>query len=90
MPDASHTDDAGRASDEAFECSYCDRVFAEQEWRALHHGIEHPGRLGDEERAAYEAAHEAETEELRLFRLKALAALVLLYFLFVMAYAVFA
>jgi hypothetical protein len=73
-----------------FDCRYCGRRFAREEWLALHRGLDHEGReLTTEERAAFEAAREAEDYELRLFRLKALAALVVLYFGFVMAYAVF-
>jgi hypothetical protein len=72
---------------ETFDCPYCDRRFAREAWRDLHRGQEHGARLDDTERAAYEAAHDAEAEEIRLFRLKALAVLVLVYFGFLMVYA---
>ena len=71
----------------AFECPYCDRRFAREAWRDLHLGLEHAGRLDAGERAAYEAAHDAEAEEIRMFRLKALAVLVLVYFGFLLVYA---
>jgi hypothetical protein len=71
-----------------FGCPYCDRRFAREDWLALHEGLDHEPALSAEERAAYEAALDAEREQLRLFRYKALGALVLLYFGFVILYAV--
>jgi hypothetical protein len=71
----------------AFECPYCDRRFARETYRDLHLGGEHEELLDAGERAAYEAAHDAEVEEIRLFRLKALAVLVLVYFGFLVVYA---
>ena len=70
-----------------FECPYCDRRFAREAWCDLHRGLEHGSRLDAAEREAYEAAYEAEAEEVRLFRLKALAVLVLVYFGFLLVYA---
>ncbi len=75
-------------SEGPFDCRYCGQRFTREEWLALHRGLEHDG-LTAEEQAAFEAAREAENKQLRLFRLKALGALVALYFGFVMAYAVF-
>jgi hypothetical protein len=72
---------------ETFDCPYCDRRFARETYRDLHLGQEHGERLDADERAAYEAAHDAEAEEIRLFRLKALAVLVLVYFGFLVVYA---
>ena len=54
-------------------------------WRCGH---EHRDELDDDRLAAFEEAYEAEQDEIRLFRLKALGALVLLYFGFLMVYAV--
>jgi hypothetical protein len=93
----STTDDAGAdgvefapESEAPFDCRHCGRRFARERWLALHRGLDHEDQgLTAEERAAFEAARQAEDDELRLFRLKALGALVLLYFGFVMAYAVF-
>ena len=87
-----NADDAPDATDEdaPFTCAYCGRDFAYRQWLALHRGIEHDDRLDEEERTAYEDALDEEREDLRLFRLKALAVLVLVYFGFIMAYAVFA
>lgn len=72
---------------ETFDCPYCDRRFAREAYRDLHRGQEHGERLDEAERAAYEAAHDAEAEEIRMFRLKALAVLVVVYFGFLMVYA---
>lgn len=71
------------------DCQYCERTFATEELLALHKGHRHDERLDEEERAAYEAAYRAETDTLRVYRLKAVAALVLLYFGFLFAYAFF-
>ena len=79
--------DAEASDAETFDCPYCDRRFAREEYRDLHRGQEHGSRLDDAEREAYEAAHDAETEQIRLFRLKALAVLVLVYFGFLLVYA---
>jgi CRISPR/Cas system-associated protein Cas10 (large subunit of type III CRISPR-Cas system) len=76
-----------RGPAEGFDCSYCGRRFAREAYRDLHLGQEHEERLDDTEREAYEAAHDAEAEEIRLFRLKALAVLVLVYFGFLVVYA---
>lgn len=72
------------------ECGYCGRRFVDREVLALHRGQEHPERLGSDEREAFETARAAETAALRRFRLKALAALVFIYFGFLFAYSVFA
>jgi len=77
----------GEVTGAASECPYCDRRFARAAWRDLHLGLEHAERLDDGERAAYEAAHDAEAEEIRMFQLKALAVLVLVYFGFLLVYA---
>lgn len=71
------------------DCKYCGRAFPTEDLRALHRGQEHADRLNEDERAAYEAAYEAETDALRRYRLNAVAALVLLYFGFLYAYALF-
>ena len=79
--------DEGDETRGTFDCPYCDRRFARESYRDLHLGQEHEGRLGASEREAYEAAHDAEAEAIRLFRLKALAVLVLVYFGFLVVYA---
>jgi hypothetical protein len=81
-------DDAeGDAATDA-TCEHCGDRFPSERLRDLHRGLEHYPDLDDDERDAYETAYEAETEDLRSFRLRALAVLVLLYFGFLMTYAV--
>jgi len=72
---------------EVYECRYCSRPFAREEWLALHRGLDHPAALDDEEVAAFRAAHDDEESELGNFRLRALGALVLVYFFLLMVYA---
>jgi hypothetical protein len=69
------------------DCPYCGERFGRERYRDLHLGQAHADALSAEEAAAHEAAEEAEREELRLFRLKALAALVAVYFGFLLLYA---
>lgn len=69
-------------------CDYCGRQFAREEWLALHRGLDHADALDASERAAFESAYEAEEDDLRFFRLQALAALVALYFGFLIVYTV--
>ena len=84
-------DAAGTAPDGTtagtFDCPYCGRRFAREGYRDLHLGQVHADRLDAAERAAYEEARDAEAEEIRMFRLKALAVLVLVYFGFLIVYA---
>jgi hypothetical protein len=75
-------------SEPVYECEHCGRPFAREEWRALHRGLEHASHLDDEEVAQFRAAYEDEQESIRMFRLKALATLVVLYFTLLMIYAV--
>lgn len=76
------------AREGASVCSYCGRPFADERLLALHRGQTHRGELGDNERAAFEDAYADEQAEIREFRLKALGALVLLYFGFLIVYAI--
>ncbi|KAB7514931.1 C2H2-type zinc finger protein [Halosegnis rubeus] len=70
------------------DCPYCDRTFVQESYRDLHLGHRHEGRLTTRERAAFERAYEREEDDLTLFRYKALGLLVLVYFGFLLAYAV--
>lgn len=70
------------------DCEYCGAPHADEELLALHRGLEHPERLTGAQRDAFETAYEREQDEIRRFRLIALGALVLLYFLLFMTYAV--
>jgi hypothetical protein len=69
-------------------CDRCGRPFTDETHLALHRGLEHPESLSESELAAYETAQQEEIEALRRFRLLALAALVAMYFGFLMTYAV--
>jgi hypothetical protein len=73
-----------------YACDRCGRPFAAESRLALHRGLAHRTDLSPAEREAFEAARDEEVADLRRFRLLALAALVLLYFGFLFAYAVFA
>jgi len=70
------------------DCPYCDRTFTDETYRNLHLGHRHEQRLSTDERAAFERAYEQEEDEITLFRYKALGLLVLVYFGFLLAYAV--
>lgn len=73
---------------DAPQCSYCGEAFPTEELRDLHRGLEHYDALDDAEREAFDDAYISETKRLRSFRLRALAALVLVYFGFLFAYAI--
>jgi hypothetical protein len=78
------------ANDDAAVCAYCGRPFVREEYLALHRGLEHGTEIDETEREAFETAHDEEYEDIRLFRLKVVLALVIIYFGFVMVYAVVA
>ena len=83
------TDPAAEApSDErTHDCPYCGRPFAREEYRTLHVGLDHHEACTDAEVEAFREAYREENEELRLFRLKAVGGLVLLYFGFLFTYS---
>lgn len=82
------TDLEYEARSDAAVCEHCGASFADEELLALHCGHDHPDAIDETTQEAFETAYGAEQEEIRLFRLKALGALVLLYFGFLMVYAV--
>ncbi|WP_262174564.1 DNA-binding protein [Haloarcula laminariae] len=71
-------------------CEYCGHPFPTHDRLVLHRGVEHPGQLDAAEEEAFTEAYAVENDELETFRLKALVVLVLLYFAFIMLYAIFA
>jgi hypothetical protein len=75
------------APDEPATCEYCGECFVEDDLLALHRGQAHENELSDAEIEAYREARESERDEVRLFRLQALAALVAIYFGFIFVYA---
>jgi uncharacterized C2H2 Zn-finger protein len=67
-------------------CPYCGRPFRTERLRALHVGDAHDRDCTDDQRLAYEEAQEAEREDLFVFHLKVVAALVALYAFFFLTY----
>ncbi|MFC6988269.1 C2H2-type zinc finger protein [Haloplanus sp. GCM10025708] len=78
------------ADAEAHVCSYCGRPFAREKYLVLHRGLAHPDDVSDGERDAYERAYAEEQADIDRFRIVALGVLVVIYFGFLFAYAVFA
>ena len=72
---------------DAVVCDRCGHPFATETLLALHRGQAHTDDLSDEEIAAFEAAYEDEQADIRLFRLKAIGLLILVYFGFLIVYA---
>ena len=75
------------APDRPAVCEHCGDCFADERLLALHRGRSHREALTDDESEAYREARAEERDEVRLFRLKALAALLALYFGFIYVYA---
>ena len=75
------------APDQPAVCEHCGDRFADERLLALHRGRSHYEALTQSESEAYREARAEEREEVRLFRLKALAALLALYFGFIYVYA---
>lgn len=76
-----------RGDESPVRCPYYGQPFHERRLRTLHCGLEHPDRLSDRERAAFERAYLEEGAEIRRFRLYALGTLILIYFLMLFLYA---
>jgi hypothetical protein len=76
------------ADETAHECPYCERPFSDEQLLALHLGVDHGDSIDDDERAAFEAAHDDESDALRRHRIAAIGLLVLLYFGLLIIYAV--
>lgn len=72
----------------AAACPHCGRPFRAERVRDLHVGEAHEADCTDDERAAYEAAREAERDDLFYFHLKVVAALGVLYSVVVLVYMV--
>ncbi|MFC6717298.1 C2H2-type zinc finger protein [Natrialbaceae archaeon GCM10025810] len=84
-PEARREDDDSRRP---IRCPYCDRPFRTRRLRTLHAGLEHPERLTDDQREAFESASREDDAAIRRFRVKALGMVVLSYFSFLFVYAV--
>lgn len=81
---------ATRGDESAVRCPYCGHPFHERRLRTLHCGLEHPDQLSDEDQAAFERSYLKESEEIRRFRLYAIGAVVVVYFVMLFLYAVVA
>ncbi|MFC6836341.1 C2H2-type zinc finger protein [Halomarina ordinaria] len=86
-PVRTRTNEADVSTTPPFDCEFCERRFAHEEWLVLHRGLEHGDRLSEAEYERFQETYEDEEEELNLFRLKALALLVFVYFGFLITYA---
>lgn len=71
-------------------CEYCGFPLPDETQHELHLGLEHYGQLSEEQREAFVAAYQAEEASLNRFRIIALGGLVLLYFGFLIVYALLA
>ena len=71
-------------------CEYCERPFATTDRLVLHKGLEHVRILTEPEKEAFRATRADEEDDLRMLRLKALGMLIILYFGFIVLYAIFA
>jgi len=72
----------------AGRCPHCDRPFPDESGLRLHVGEVHDGAADDDETAAYEAAREAERDDLFFFHLRVVIYLGLLYSFGVVLYMV--
>ncbi|MCF2206707.1 DNA-binding protein [Halobacterium salinarum] len=90
MTTAQHATAVPAGETPAAVCEYCQRPFPSATRLTLHKGTDHPQRIDDAERAAFQDAYLAEEDDLRSFRLRALVVLVLVYFGFLIMYAILA
>ena len=59
-------------------CPYCERPFARKHLRDLHVGEAHADAASEAERTAYDAVYELESDDLFVYHLKVVAAIVML------------
>jgi hypothetical protein len=71
----------------AATCPYCDRPFSERRLRDLHVGRTHEG-ISDEERDAYDAAVDGEGDDLFVYHLMIIGALVAVYAALIILYMI--
>lgn len=67
-------------------CPYCGRPFPTEQLCTLHLGERHRSEWTEEERERYESAYDTETNELFIFHLKVIGALVVTFFSFTYTY----
>ncbi|MFC7205424.1 DNA-binding protein [Haloferax namakaokahaiae] len=71
-------------------CSTCGDAYPTETLLVLHRGARHPDILDASEIEAYREAYYEEERELKSFRIRALGALVVLYFGFLILFILFA
>ena len=71
-------------------CPHCGLELPDEKQYQLHLGLEHYERLDEGDREAFRERYRAEERELNRFRIVALGGLVVLYFGFLVVYALFA
>ncbi|TQQ80044.1 C2H2-type zinc finger protein [Halonotius terrestris] len=71
-------------------CPYCGFDLPEETQYRLHLGLEHYGRLDEAEQEGFKESYRSENDALDRFRIIALGGLVLLYFGFLVVYALLA
>jgi len=69
------------------ECPYCGRPLESERLLVLHEGLDHWERIDEERRETFRETYTGEREDLRTFRLKMLALLVVVYFAFLFVYS---
>jgi hypothetical protein len=77
-------------TDSPVECPYCGFALPTETQHRLHLGLEHYDRLTDAEREAFRDTYRTEEADLKRFRIIALGGVVLLYFGFLLMYALLA
>lgn len=78
------------AGAEPLVCPHCGFELPDEKQYRLHLGLEHYGRLAEAGREAFRETYRAEEDALTRFRIVALGGLVVLYFGFLVVYALFA
>lgn len=70
----------------ATHCPYCGRPFSREQLCTLHIGNSHRNEWTETEREKFEDAYETESDELFVYHLKVIAALVFIFFAFAYVY----
>jgi hypothetical protein len=75
-PHSADAYDVPGGEEPAAHCPYCERPFRAERYRDLHVGEAHPAEATEDETDRYEDAAEAEEDDLFVFHLKVVAAIV--------------
>ena len=90
QPETARPETAVPADETPVVCPYCGFELRATKQYRLHLGLEHYEALSDEEREAFKDTYTEEESLLNRFRIIALGGLVVLYFGFLLVYAVLA